>query len=180
MTEQRLNIGLVVERRLISSVWADHVWLPITILSPAPDVTPWTSLGSSITGDMFYIGETEIIINALETGRYRDNLLLEQPLIWVGLRNTGVPDPAVEIAGVTLDPAEGEMFTEGMADIVETVPMPTDIAALLAAFCETYHVERAFFKRQRDRANPDAFSHRPPGTAHEVGYDKGSGKDKMT
>ncbi len=51
---------------------------------------------------------------------------------------------------VTADPSEGEAFTEAGNDLVETVPMPGDIRDTLEAFVAEHHVERAFFKRQRD------------------------------
>ena len=56
---------------------------------------------------------------------------------------------------MTADPAEGEAFTEAGNDLVETVPMPAAIAETMDAFIAEHHVERPFFKRQRDRAEPD-------------------------
>ena len=53
---------------------------------------------------------------------------------------------------VTADPAEGEASTEAGNNLVETVPMPESIAEALGAFIAEHHVERPFFKRQRDRS----------------------------
>jgi hypothetical protein len=98
----------------------------------------------------------------VETGNYRDNLVEDQPLVWVSVRPTGI-DPPLEIVGATADPTEGEMFTELVGDIVEVVPMPRDVAAAFAAFVDANHVEREFFKRKRDRADPQAMARRVPG-----------------
>jgi hypothetical protein len=38
--------------------------------------------------------------------------------------------------------------------------MPADVQARVQAFFEAFHVERPFFKRQRDRANPEALATR--------------------
>ncbi len=75
------------------------------------------------------------------------------PLLWVVLRPTGA-EPPYDVLAVTADPAEGEAFTEAGNDLVETVPMPDSIAEALEAFIAEHHVERPFFKRQRDRADP--------------------------
>ena len=71
------------------------------------------------------------------------------------LRPTGA-EPPYEVLAVTADPAEGEAYTEAGNDLVETVPMPATIAERLEAFVAEHHVERPFFKRQRDRTEPDA------------------------
>ena len=57
---------------------------------------------------------------------------------------------------VTADPAEGEASTEAGNNLVETVPMPDSIAEALEAFIAEHHVERPFFKRQRDRSEQPA------------------------
>ena len=40
--------------------------------------------------------------------------------------------------------------------------MPPTIVERLSRFVATHHVERAFVKRQRDRADPEALAHRDP------------------
>jgi len=72
----------------------------------------------------------------------------------VVLRPTG-PEPPVEVALVTADPAEGEGATEAGNNVVETIAMPGEIAGVVAAFIAAHHVERPVIKRRRDRAEPD-------------------------
>ena len=84
-----------------------------------------------------------------ETANYIDNLGSGAPQLWVVLRPTD-GEPPYEVLAVTADPAEGEAFTEAGNDLVETVPMPADIKDALEAFVAEHHVERTFFKRQRD------------------------------
>ena len=48
----------------------------------------------------------------------------------------------------------------GNADIVDTVPMPPAIEEAVAAFVAEHHVERAFVKRKRDRADPEKLGRR--------------------
>ena len=91
---------------------------------------------------------------------YRDNLASGAPALWVVLRESGT-EPPYQVYLVTADPAEGEAMTETGSDLVETVPMPDAIRDRLAAFVAEHHVEHAFVKRKRDRANPEALGRRP-------------------
>jgi hypothetical protein len=81
--------------------------------------------------------------------------------LWVALRPTGV-EPPYEIIAVTADPAEGESFTQAGDDIVEALPMPASVRDLVDVFVAEHHVERPFFKRKRDRADPEALAPRSP------------------
>ncbi len=87
-------------------------------------------------------------LHRTDTPTYRDNLATGTPRIWIAARpcdDAAMPD----IIGVTPDPAEGEAYTEAGSDIVEHVPMPVEIQALLDAFIAEHHVERVFVKRKR-------------------------------
>jgi hypothetical protein len=157
MATATLWIGVVVERRRITGPWATEQWLPAAVLPDAPELSPWTPLGATEAGERFFAGAFALELYRTDTATYRDNLASGAPCIWVAARLA--PDaerPA--IVGVTADPAEGEAFTEVGGDIVEAVPMPGQIAAILARFVVEHHVERPFHKRKRDRwaqANED-------------------------
>jgi hypothetical protein len=101
-----------------------------------------------------------VALHRSETSHYRDNLVSGQPSLWVALRPIGGDDH--EVVTVTPDPYEGEAMAEGIGEIVDAVPMPPEFQAKLAAFVEAFHVERAFVKRKRDRADADALGRRGP------------------
>jgi hypothetical protein len=82
-------------------------------------------------------------------------------MLWVALRPTGV-EPPYEIFAVTADPSEGEAWTEAGSDLVDVVPMPEAMRAVIDAFIAEHHVERPFHKRQRDSADPEALARRDP------------------
>jgi Protein of unknown function (DUF3305) len=155
----RIAVGVVVERRAATSPWIEHVWRPVGVLAGVPETEPWTSLPGAAGADTFYAGAAEIELHRSETTNYRDNLASGQASLWVVLRPTG-GDPPFTVVTVTADPAEGEAFTETATDLVEAVPMPEPIAEAVAAFVAEHHVERAFEKRKRDRANPEALGRR--------------------
>ena len=159
MIEEAVVIGLVVERRRIENAWSEfngtpYAWRPVAVFPVAPDVAPWTPLGGNAKASRFYAGAQSIRLFSTDTANYRGNLESGEALLWVALRETG-SDPPIEVAAVTADPAEGEALTEAGTDTVETIAMPAEVAAEIAAFIVANHVERPIIKRKRDRAEPD-------------------------
>jgi Protein of unknown function (DUF3305) len=159
--QQRIPVGVVVERRKAVSPWIDFTWRPVSVLAGQPDTAVWTALSEEGDEALFYAGAVDIELHRTETGNYRDNLASTKPSLWVVLRPTNV-EPPYEVFAVTADPAEGEAFTEAGNDLVEAVAIPDPIRDALDAFIAEHHVERQFFKRQRDRADPEALARRGP------------------
>jgi len=162
MPRESMEVGIVVERRRLNNPWVDHAWAPVAVLPGAPATPPWTILDAGPEATRFYAGALTLEFFGSDTSTYRDNLRSGRPSLWVSLRQAD-SEPGIALQSVTADPAEGEALTEPGTDIVEQVPMPDEIAARLAAFVEAHHVERVFFKRKRDRADPEALALRPGG-----------------
>jgi hypothetical protein len=156
----------VVERRKAMSPWLDFLWRPVSVLVGEPSAAAWTPLGREGDTTTFYAGAATVELYRTETANYRSNLDSGAPALWVVLRPTGA-EPAYDVLAVTADPAEGEAYTEAGNDLVETVPMPQAIAETVAAFVAEHHVERPFFKRQRERSEPDAPPRRKDGRENE-------------
>ena len=154
-----IPVGVVVERSRSTSPWTDFHWRPVSVLSGVPDTPPWTKLSEDDDRTSFYAGAAAVELYRTETAHYRDNLLTDEPLLWVILRPVEA-DPPYELAAVTADPAEGEGMTEAGVNIVESVAMPEPIRAAIATFIAEHHVEHAFVKRKRDRANPEILARR--------------------
>jgi hypothetical protein len=154
MPTERARVGLVVERRKLDNPWVDYAWAPLQVFPEAPATAAWTEIGRTQSAVRYYAGAVEMTLHSTETGNYSENLELEQPRLWVALAvDSG--EPPIEIVAVTGDPAEGEALTETGTYVVDTVPMPPEIAAWMARFVAEHHVERPFLKRRRDRAEPD-------------------------
>jgi hypothetical protein len=111
-------------------------------------------LSTAADATVFYAGSASLDLFSSETANYRDNLADGEPRIWVALRRQD-GGSELELTKVTADPTEGEAMFESGCDVIGTVPMPADIASWIAAFVDQFHVERAFHKRQRDRAGSD-------------------------
>jgi hypothetical protein len=161
-----ISVGVVVERTNASSQWVDFLWRPTAVLTGVPTTPAWTKLSDDGERASFYAGAADIELYRTETTYYRDNLATGAPLLWVALRQRD-GDPPYELLTVTADPAEGEGLTEAGNDLIETVPMPPAIQDAIAQFIAEHHVERAFVKRKRDRADPEALARRERSTREE-------------
>ncbi|MGH6771149.1 MAG: DUF3305 domain-containing protein [Xanthobacteraceae bacterium] len=163
--QTQIPVGVVVERRKSDNPWTDVIWRPVSVLVGEPAAPPWTQLSETDEVATFYAGAAEIALYRTETANYRANLTMETPSLWVALRPTESEAP-FDLAAVTADPAEGESFTEAGNDLIEAVPMPDAVRAIIEAFVAEHFVEQPFSKRQRDRANPEALARHSP-TARE-------------
>ena len=146
----RISVGVVVERRKAKSAWADVLWRPVSVFMGRPAAAPWTPLGGEDEIALFYAGEAVIELHRTETTNYRDNLASGTPSIWINMRPTA-SEPPYELLAVTADPAEGEALTDAGGNLVEAVPMPSDIIDVVERFVAEHHVERPFVKRKRDQ-----------------------------
>lgn len=155
----RLAVGVVIERRSAKSAWADFVWRPSAVLAGEPDAAPWTLLEAQADRTTFYAGAGEVSLYRSDTTFYRDNLATGEPMLWAVLRPTG-GEPPFAVVTVTADPSEGEAFATIGTDLVEALPMPAPIRDAIEAFVAAHHVEHAFAKRKRDRADPEALARR--------------------
>ncbi len=149
-----IPVGVVIERRRAKSVWAEFLWRPVSVFVGTPSAEPWTPLDTQPETTLFYAGETLIELHRTETTFYRENLALSAPKLWVTLRPTG-SEPPYSLLAVTADPSEGEAFTDAGNNLVETVPMPPEVAEIVGQFIATHHVERPFSKRRRKPAEPE-------------------------
>jgi hypothetical protein len=152
-----IRVGVVVERRKAASQWIDFLWRPVAVLPGEPEATPWTVLREDKETTTFYAGSAAIELHRTETTNYRDNLASGSPGLWVVLRQTE-GEPPYKVFTVTADPAEGEAMTEAGSDLVEQVAMPPSIGAMIEEFVAEHHVERPHFKRERNRADPEAMA----------------------
>jgi len=156
-----IPVGVLVERSTSAGRWSDFLWRPTGVLTGVPETPAWTKLSVDGGHTTFYAGAADVKLHRAEAANYRDNLMSGTPLLWVLLRPTDA-DPPYELAVVTADPAEGEAMAAIGDGIVESVAMPDSIQDAVAAFVSQHHVERAFVKRERDRADPNALARRVP------------------
>jgi uncharacterized protein DUF3305 len=146
-----IPVGIVVERRKATSPWVDAVWRAVAVLGGVPDAVPWTVIASGEDVTTFYVGAAEIELYRTEAEHYWSNLESGKPSVWVSLRPTGA-DPPYALFAATVDPAEGESFTQAGSDVVDAVPMPAAVREIVETFVAQHHVVLPHYRRTRTDA----------------------------
>jgi hypothetical protein len=150
----RIPIGIVVERRKATSQWVDAVWRSVTVLGGVPDAAPWTVIAANEDATTFYVGAAEIELYRTEAEHYGSNVASEKPSVWVALRPTGA-DPPYALFAVTVDPAEGESFTQAGSDVVDAMPMPASVRETVEAFVAQHLALQPHYRRTRTDAREE-------------------------
>ena len=144
-----------MERARATSQWIDYLWRPVTVLPGVPDAEPWTKLTDDGERATFYVGSAEIELLSVGHDAVSRQSCSPAP------RHSGsrcvrrVVEPPYSLHAVTADSAEGEALTEMAAISSKLVPMPDEVADVVAQFVTEHHVERVFFKRKREEADPE-------------------------
>jgi Protein of unknown function (DUF3305) len=166
-----LPVGVVVERHSLDNPWQDHEWVSVDVVPGAGPVEEWLELGRGDGWVRYLIGSAPLELHRRETEAYKVNLSRDQPLIYVLLRSDEDPDARHEIKLflVTASPYEAQDYLDADGNILHSVPMPADMIAWIEAFIDKHHVDEPFYKRQRQRYDPNDAG---------FGVKPGSGGDK--
>ncbi|WP_372398442.1 DUF3305 domain-containing protein [Azospirillum sp. HJ39] len=147
---ETMALGIVVERRRGVTAWADWSWRPVSVIPGAGPVDPPGTV--LMQGDGWTHSHAATLAMELfrtDTEGYRLNLSQDPPRLWVVMRPGPDGEELVPFA-VTASAHEGEGYQIG-SDVVETVPMPAEVIALVRDFVEQHHVDVPFHKRERKR-----------------------------
>ncbi len=148
-----IPLGIVVRRSPGATRWARHVWKAVAVL-PGAGSAEWRELRHA--GDVveFYAGTVSLELFRTDTEAYLHGLSARDPSIYVVLREN-VGTGLLDIVRVTASPYEAQDHSDAGDDIVEKVPMPEGLAAMIRDFADAHHEEEAFVKRRRDRKRVD-------------------------
>lgn len=147
---ETLALGVVVERRDIEDRWRRHDWRAVSVLPGAPSGARWRLLRRDGPLCVFHAATLTLELYQKETEGYRVNLANTPPVIYVVLRageEHGEED--VEPFLLTACPFEAESYAESGDEIVEGVPMPPAVRALVQDFVARHHADEPFKKRKR-------------------------------
>lgn len=147
---ERREVGVVVEWQAVDNPWADHRWRVMEVLPGAAGAPPWTVLAEDPARRRYFAGNAELLLFPLETDALKANVEGPAPSVYVFLRGTDAA-PGMALLGATVDAGEAGAHADTGSDIVEAVPMPEPVLAWVADFVARHHVERAQFKRKRER-----------------------------
>ncbi len=91
-----------------------------------------------------------------DTEAYLHGLSAKVPAIYVVMRQVGDKDRPLEVVLATASPYEAQDYADNGDDLVEKVPMPGGLIALIRDFVEAHHEDEVFIKRRRDKHRTDA------------------------
>lgn len=155
ITERTLSVplGVVVRRRPGVTRWARWSWVASAVLPGAADAD-WKVLREEGDAIEFHAATLRMTLHAAETEAYLHNLTAIEPSIFVVMRHR-VGTPPLDIVLATASPYEAQDYTDNGEDLVERVPMPDTLRAMVADFVARHHVDEDFVKRRRDKARVD-------------------------
>jgi len=150
-----LPLGVVIEWRRVSNPWIDHVWKPVDVFPGAPAADPkgaWTLLDSGEGWARYHAGTLPLELFRGETAGYLLNLSQSPPRVFVMLRQAEAAAERGDLVPfhVTACPQESQDYLDA-DEIVEPVPMPPAVVALVREFVQLHHVDVPFEKRKRKR-----------------------------
>lgn len=155
----RIPVGVLVERRPGVTPWAEIVWQAREVLEDPPDIPAWTLLREEAGRALFFAGSAEVVLHPTDTDNYKHNLEAAEPRVWVVLRSAGMP-PGLRLQAVTVDAGEAHLYADSGDDLLEALPLPPRLRALVEAFVAEHHRDRGFHKRKRDRADTESLGRR--------------------
>jgi hypothetical protein len=159
-----MPISVVVERRESTNPWGGGLWRPFGVLPPDAAADAGKLLAEGEGWAQYQGGRLDIELFKRETEGYLTNLSQERPKVFVVLRRNEDEDGLeFEPFMATVCPDEAMNYSEGNNDVVEGVPMPSDIIVWLREFVAAHHVETPFVKRKKRRKDNNGGRHGPPG-----------------
>lgn len=160
-----MMVGVIVERRVSASRWAQHDWVPIAVTTDPPgDGVAWRELSTDGPVTRFFARALPLELFRGETEGYVENLRQPRPAVFVVLRRgEELEDNDVEPFRVTVCPFEALGYAESGDEIVEGVEMPEKIGAWVAHFVADHHVDTPFKKRKNKRHRDEVENARPRG-----------------
>jgi hypothetical protein len=132
-----LAVGVIVERRAVDSPWQSHAWcVADAIIGEAP-LPPGSRLRQDSAVAAYFAGTAILELHPTDIASYRENLRQETPRLYVVLSepNGGEP-PRVHL--VTAAPDEAECYLDGDPSLVDGVPMPHPLVAVIQTYTDTF------------------------------------------
>lgn len=174
-----MALGVVLERRSSNNQWIDFEWRVTSVLPGAAEIDNWLELGRGTddNGDwvQYHAATLPLEIFRRETEGYKFNLTLEQPSIFVVLRNNeDEEDNEHDVSPflVTACPYEAQDYLDSGEEIVDSVPMPLSVMAWLDEYIEYHYVEEPFKKRKRKAFDPRKEGFDKPGPPISYKYNR--------
>lgn len=158
MKERSVSIplGVVVRRTPGATRWAKWSWRAVAVLPGATEAN-WREMRREGESVEFHAATLPLELWRTDTEAYQTGLNVAEPSIYVVMRETEDPnaDHDIDLLLVTASPYEAQDYTDSGEEIVERVPTPPALIALIRGFIAEHHEDEVFIKRKRDKKRID-------------------------
>ena len=142
-------LGIVIRRSPGVTRWARWAWRVVGVL-PGAGEAEWRELRRAGETVEYHAATVAMELWPSDTEAYLAELATEVPAVYVVLREAGDDARPVEVLLATASPYEAQDYLDSGEEIVEQVPMPDALAALVQHFVDEHHEDEEFVKRKRD------------------------------
>ena len=149
-----LQLGVVLRRTPGVTKWAKWSWRAVAVL-PGAGPADWKVLREEDGATEYHAATCRLQLHGAEAEAYLHGLSARIPSIFVVMRAADDPDRPFDVALVTASPYEAQDYADAGEEVVEKVPMPEGLVALVRDFAEAHYEEEEFKKRKRDRKRID-------------------------
>ena len=146
-------VGVVLQRAPGATRWQKWSWRCRGVL-PGAGEAHWREMRREGDVTEYHAATVPLELHGAEAEAYLHELQAREPSVYVILRATP-GEPPLEVFRVTASPYEAQDYTDNGEDIVEKVPMPASLRAMVEDFVAEFHEEEEFIKRKRDRKRVD-------------------------
>ncbi|MEM1428953.1 MAG: DUF3305 domain-containing protein [Pseudomonadota bacterium] len=146
-----LPVGIVIRRTPGATQWARYAWKAVAVL-PGAGPADWQELRREGDAIEYHAATVPLELWRTDTDAYRTALSAEIPTLGIVMNDHG---ERLEVLLATASPYETQDYLDSGEELVELVPMPPMLVALLRDFIAEHHVEEPFKKRRRDKKRVD-------------------------
>ncbi len=144
-------LGIVIRKSPGVTRWARWTWRVVGVL-PGAGEADWRELRREGETIEYHAATVRMELWASDTEAYLAALSTAEPSVYVVLREAedGDAEHEIEVLLATASPYEAQDYLDSGEEIVEPVPMPDGLAALVREFVDEHHEDEEFVKRRRD------------------------------
>lgn len=149
-----LPLGIVLRKSPGVTRWAKWVWRAVAVI-PGAGPANWREIRREGDVVQYHAATVPLELHRTDTEAYLTELSTKIPSIYVVMRESDTTESGLEIVLATASPFDGQDYADNGEDIVELVPMPPALMALVRDWVEKHHKEEKFVKRRRDKNRTD-------------------------
>lgn len=148
-----LPLGIVIRKTPGQTRWVGWAWKAVGVL-PGALPAAWQVMRQEGEAVEYHAATVPLELWRTDTEAYMTGLSARVPCIGVVMREPS-PGEAPEVLLATASPYEAQDYLDSGEEVVELVPMPDGLVALIRDFIAEHHEEEKFVKRKRDKQRVD-------------------------